>query len=184
MKHIVIFASGGGSNAEVIINHFKNSTEVKVVAVVCNNKNAGVIEKAHGNDVPVITINKNDLTGSNLALKLKALRTDLIVLAGFLWLIPAHLIQEFAIINIHPSLLPKHGGKGMYGLNVHKAVLAANDTESGMTVHKVSEEYDRGEIILQATCDVLPTDTPETLAQRVLTLEHENYVKAIEKVLF
>ena len=166
------------------MSHFQHSERVKVVALVCNKKSAGVIKKAENFNVPVILISKEDLNGSNLILKLKSLRTDLIVLAGFLWLIPERLLQAFHILNIHPSLLPKYGGKGMYGNRVHAAVIEHREKKSGMTVHRVNEEYDKGDIVLQDSCDVLPDDTPESLAKRVLRLEHKNYVKAIEKVLF
>ena len=184
MKHIVIFASGGGSNAEVIMKHFHASEQAKVVALVCNKPSAGVVNKAARNGVPVIYIDKDTLNGPGLPLKLKSLRTDLIVLAGFLWLIPKRLIQSFHIINIHPSLLPKYGGNGMYGMNVHRAVIENKEAQSGMTVHEVTEEYDKGKIIWQDHCNVSSEDTPDTLAAKVLQLEHKNYVRAIEKVLF
>ena len=184
VKHIVIFASGGGSNAEVIMKHFHASEQAKVVALVCNKPSAGVVNKAARNGVPVIYIDKDTLNGPGLPLKLKSLRTDLIVLAGFLWLIPKRLIQSFHIINIHPSLLPKYGGNGMYGMNVHRAVIENKEAQSGMTVHEVTEEYDKGKIIWQDHCNVSSEDTPDTLAAKVLQLEHKNYVRAIEKVLF
>jgi len=186
MKQIAIFASGNGSNAEAIIAHFKSHPQVKVALVVTNNPEAGVIKIAHSNKIISAIINKTALNDPEiLGRLLTALNIDLIVLAGFLQLVPAYLLQRYpkSIINIHPALLPKHGGQGMYGIKVHQAVLAARDVETGITIHYVNEHYDEGEVILQKHIAVDATDTPETLAGKVLQLEHEWFPKTIEKLL-
>ena len=185
MKKIVIFASGGGSNAESIINHFKDK-EVEVSAFFVNNPNAGAIKRAANHNIPCVVFNREEFKSGEVLDKLNAINPDLIVLAGFLWLIPSDMVKAYPnkIINIHPALLPKFGGKGMHGSNVHIAVKEAGEIESGPTIHFVNEHYDEGNIIHQAKCVILPTDTADDIAAKVLKLEHEHYPKVIEKLLF
>jgi phosphoribosylglycinamide formyltransferase-1 len=169
-KHnIILFASGAGSNAQQIINYFKNDKHVEVVLIVCNNPKAGVLQIAANEQIPVLLIQKDEFEKSGYVAEIKKYHPDLIVLAGFLWKIPDILISHFPqrIINIHPALLPSFGGKGMYGHAVHNAVIKARGKESGITIHYVDEKYDNGEIIFQARCDVDPNETPETLAQKI-----------------
>ncbi len=185
MKRIAIFASGSGTNAQKIIEHFATSKEIFVDSLWSNDENAYALIRAEKLGIETFTFDSDELYRSNEVLdKLYDHRIDLIVLAGFLWLVPRSLTELFTVINIHPALLPKYGGKGMYGMNVHKAVLASKDKESGITIHRVNHEYDKGEIIFQATCPVLPDDTPETLAARVHELEYLHYSKVIEELLF
>ncbi len=183
VKNIIIFASGAGSNAKKIIEYFTGETEIGVVLIVCNNTGAGVLKIAEDYKIPTLVIEKeNFFLGDHYIPQLKQYRADLVVLAGFLWKIPHALIEAYPrrILNIHPALLPKYGGKGMYGLRVHEAVIRAGEKESGITIHYVDGHYDNGDIIFQARCPVKPQDTPETLAQRVHKLEHEYYVGVIE----
>ena len=186
-KKIAIFASGSGSNAENIINYFSDSAKnVDVTLIFTNNKNAFVIERAKGHSIPYIIFDRYQFYNSNeIVEKLLANEIDLVVLAGFLWLIPTNLIQAFPnkIINIHPALLPKYGGKGMYGDNVHKAIIENQEKESGITIHYVNEEYDKGNIIHQSKCAVEPSDDAESLAQKVHNLEYDNFPKVIEDLL-
>lgn len=180
---IAILASGAGSNAQKIIDYFRNNKVVSISAIVCNNPNARVLKIAANENIPTILLEKEKFfRGNGYVDELKAMNIDFIVLAGFLWKLPPVLVKEFSgrIINIHPALLPKYGGKGMYGNNVHAAVIEAGEKESGITIHFVDELYDNGDIILQVKCPVLSSDTPETLAQRIHQLEHENYPKVIE----
>lgn len=184
--NIAIFASGSGSNARKIMEHFQSSGVARVVLVVCNRKNAGVIGIAAGFGVPLQMIDRNMFCESEHLLDiLKSHGTDFIALAGFLWLIPDYLIKAYPerIVNIHPALLPKYGGHGMYGHHVHEAVKAAGEQESGMTVHYVNGQYDEGDIIFQASCRLNPDDTPEDIARKVLALEHEHYPQVIEQIL-
>jgi phosphoribosylglycinamide formyltransferase 1 len=186
LKHLVIFASGAGSNAQQIINYFKNSQHASVVLIVCNKPGAGVISIAKKEDIPVLLIDKERFFKGDAYLpELKKVRTDLIVLAGFLWKIPQVLINAFPrrIVNIHPALLPKFGGKGMYGQYVHEAIITAGEVESGITIHYVDEHYDNGDIIFQTGCPVLEKDTAETLAQRIHSLEHLHYPIVIDEIL-
>lgn len=186
MKHIAIFASGKGTNAKIIIEHFANHPAIKVALVVTNNSSAEVLLMAHGKKIMSAIINKDSLKKEEIMMKLlKAQNIDLIVLAGFLQLIPPFLLHNFPkqVINIHPALLPKHGGKGMYGMKVHEAVLANKETETGITIHYVNEVYDEGEILLQKKVAVEANDTAENIVSKVQQLEHEWYVKAIEDVL-
>ena len=186
MKCIAIFASGKGSNAQNIIEHFKNHPSIKVALVVTNNPEAGVIKIAHSNKIISAIVSKDYFGSEEKMLRiLNALNIEMILLAGFLQLIPAFLLQKFPnrIINIHPALLPKYGGKGMYGLKVHEAVIANKETETGITIHYVNEKYDEGEVILQKTIAVTPAETPETLSTKVLALEHEWYPKIIAQIL-
>lgn len=184
MKEIVIFASGGGSNAESIINYFNNS-EVAVASIFVNNPNAGAIKRALNYNIPCVIFNKEEFKSGEILEKLNHIKPDLIVLAGFLWLIPSEIVKAYPnkIVNIHPALLPKFGGKGMHGINVHKAVKKAGETETGPTIHYVNEHYDEGNIIYQAKCKIELKDTSEDIAQKVLELEHEFYPKIIEKLL-
>jgi formyltetrahydrofolate-dependent phosphoribosylglycinamide formyltransferase len=183
--HIAIFASGAGSNAQKIIDHFRNSKIAQIALVVCNKPGAGVISIAEKENIPLLLIDKEDFfRGDGYVDALKEKKIDLIVLAGFLWKIPSALIKEFPkrIINIHPALLPKYGGKGMYGNFVHEAVLAAGDKQSGITVHFVDDQYDHGDIIFQQHCDVPANATASSLAACIHRLEHEYYPKVIEQV--
>jgi len=184
MKLIAIFASGSGTNAQKIMEYFSDSKEIFVDSLWSNNENAHALIRAEKLGIETFTFEQEEFYHSNEILdKLSDRRIDIIVLAGFLWLLPRNLTELFTVINIHPALLPKYGGKGMYGMNVHKAVLASKDKESGITIHKVNPNYDEGEIIFQATCPVLKNDTPETLAARVHELEHLHYPRVIEEVL-
>jgi phosphoribosylglycinamide formyltransferase 1 len=186
MIQLAIFASGAGSNALRIIEHFKGHQEIKVALVVCNKPGAGVITIAEEAGIPVLMIEKEQfMRGDAYTGALRARGIDFIVLAGFLWKIPPALVSAFAgkMVNIHPALLPKYGGKGMYGHFVHEAVIAAGDTSSGITIHFVDELYDHGNIIFQASCPVEASDTPATLAHRIHLLEHAHYPAVIEKTL-
>lgn len=183
-KRIAIFASGAGSNAKKIIEHFAGNMEIDVSLIVCNKPDAGVLNIASDFHIPVLMIEKDPfLKGNGYVDELKNAGISFIVLAGFLWKIPEVITQAFRnrIINIHPSLLPKYGGKGMYGLKVHGAVIAAGEKQSGITIHYVDEHYDNGDIIFQATCPVLENDTPDTLAARIHKMEHENFPRIVEK---
>lgn len=184
--HIALFASGAGSNAQQIIHYFKSSPEVSVSLIVCNKPEAGVVQIAHNEHIPVLLIEKeNFFRGDHYLPQLKQAGIDFIVLAGFLWKIPQALIEAYPrkIINIHPALLPKYGGKGMYGSFVHNAVIAAGDAESGITIHYVDEHYDNGDIIFQARCPILPDDDSTTLVKKIHALEHQYYPKVIEAVI-
>ena len=184
-KHIAIFASGKGSNAQAIIDYFQNNDTIKVALIVTNNKDAGVIQIAKENRIPFDIVSPKELKDEELLDMLDVYEIDLIVLAGFLLLIPAFLVKAYPnkIINIHPALLPKYGGKGMYGAKVHETVLANKESESGVTIHYVNEHYDEGEYIAQYRCHVEPDDNIETLVKRVHLMEHEHYPKEIEKLL-
>ena len=184
MKRIAIFASGTGSNAQKILSHFKTSNKIDVALIVSNKSNAGVLNFAKEYSVPTLIIDREKfLKGDGYVPELQAAKIDWIILAGFLWKIPVSLLNhwEKRIINIHPALLPKYGGKGMYGEAVHRAVLAANEKESGITIHYVDEQYDHGATIFQATCPVLSTDLVENLAEKIHALEHLHYPVVIEK---
>jgi len=186
VKKIAVFASGAGSNAAKIIEKFKGHSSVTVSLVVCNKPGAGVLQIAEKNKIPTLLIDKEKFfRGNGYVDELKEKGIDLIVLAGFLWKLPGALIKAYPkkIINIHPALLPKYGGKGMYGQFVHETVLANKEKESGITIHYVDEHYDNGDIIFQAKCEVLENDTPDSLAQRIHKLEHEYYPKVIENLL-
>jgi phosphoribosylglycinamide formyltransferase-1 len=184
-KHVAIFASGAGSNAQKIIQHFKNSTFVKIALVVCNKPGARVLAIAANENIPVLMIEKKLFNDTGYIEELKRYHIEFIVLAGFLWKVPSVLINEFTgrIVNIHPALLPSYGGKGMYGNAVHAAVLAANEKQSGITIHFVDDKYDHGEIIFQAQCPIAENETAESLAQKIHILEHRYYPGEIEKLL-
>jgi len=186
VKKIAIFASGAGTNAEKIIEKFKAHSSVSVSLIVCNKPEAGVLQIAEKNHIPAILIEKEKFfRGNGYVDELNELGIDFIVLAGFLWKLPDALIKAYSkkIINIHPALLPKYGGKGMYGQFVHESVLNNKEKESGISIHWVDEHYDNGDIIFQAKCPVLENDTPGSLAQRIHKLEHEYYPKVIEELL-
>ena len=184
MKRIAIFASGSGTNAQKIIEYFSASKDVVVDSLWSNSENAYALIRAEKLGIETFTFDSDEFYRSNEILdRLYDHRIDMIVLAGFLWLVPRNLTELFTVINIHPALLPKYGGKGMYGANVHKAVLASKDKESGITIHQVNQDYDKGKIIFQATCPIQPKDTPETLAARIHELEHQHYPRVIEEVL-
>lgn len=186
MKNIAIFASGDGSNAEAIVKHFANSDFASVKVVLSNKQKAGVHERMKALGVTSITFTKEEWKDCGAILSLlQENNIDLIVLAGFLCMVEAPLIETYEgrIINIHPSLLPKFGGPGMWGHHVHEAVIAAGEKESGITIHHVTQEVDGGEIIFQASCKVKPDDTAETLASRIHALEHNHYPLVIEQLL-
>ena len=186
MKHIAIFASGGGSNALKIIEHFKQNPNVSVKVIVCNRANAGVLAKANQHDIDTLMIDRSSFyDGESILDELDERNIDLVVLAGFLWLVPEYLVKKYdqRIINIHPALLPKFGGKGMYGHHIHQAVKAAGESHSGMTIHFVDGAYDEGNIILQRRVAINKSDTPEDIAAKVLKLEHRYYPIVIEDLL-
>ncbi len=184
---IALFASGAGTNAEKIITHLKNHSSIQVSLVVCNKPDAGVIQVAASHNVPVLMIEKERFFRGNAYVdEIKHHSgVDFIVLAGFLWKVPTALIAAYPnrIINIHPALLPKYGGKGMYGMHVHKAVIAAGEKESGITIHYVNEHFDEGEHIFQARCAITAEDTPETLAQKIHELEHQYFPQTVEQIV-
>jgi len=185
-KHIAIFASGSGSNARKILEYFEERNDIEVSIIVTNRKNAGVLNHAREFDVPSLRIDKSYFYNNDCILKvLKSEKIDLIVLAGFLWLVPPYLISEYQnkIVNIHPALLPKYGGKGMYGHHVHEAVKLNNESESGMTIHYVNEHFDEGDHIFQAKCVILPKDSADDIAAKVLQLEHKHYAEVIDRLL-
>jgi formyltetrahydrofolate-dependent phosphoribosylglycinamide formyltransferase len=184
--HIAIFASGAGSNAKKIIEYFKNDPKIKISLLVSNKSNAGVLQIARDNKIEQLLINKMlPLDGGVFIEELKKRGINFIVLAGFLLKIPPALIRAFPkkIINIHPALLPAYGGKGMYGMHVHEAVISASEKQSGISIHYVDELYDHGDIIFQATCNIEPGDTPEILALKIHSLEHAHYPAQIAQLL-
>jgi phosphoribosylglycinamide formyltransferase-1 len=185
MTNIAIFASGSGSNAENIFNYFKNNLYIRVMLILSNKSDAFVLERAKKLGVETIVFSKTDLENGNVLLLLKEKNINLIVLAGFLLKIPSSIINAFPnkIINIHPSLLPKFGGKGMYGSKVHEEVIANAEKESGITIHYVNEKYDEGGIIFQAKCSIDKNDTPETLANKIHILEYKHFPAVIDKVI-
>lgn len=186
-KRIAIFASGSGTNAQKIAEYFKNHPTIEVALVVSNKADAGVltIAKNMGIDTYVIPSKKEFTDTETLLQELYINQIDFVVLAGFLWLIPGYLVDAYPgrIVNIHPALLPKYGGKGMHGMHVHQAVVAAGEKESGITIHFVDKVYDNGEHLFQATVPIDPTDTPAQVQQKVLALEHANFPQVIEKVV-
>ncbi|MFY0593215.1 phosphoribosylglycinamide formyltransferase [Roseivirga sp.] len=185
-KRISIFASGGGSNAERFFEFFQNDQDIEIVSLFTNNKSAGVIERAKRFNIPYHIYNRNYWQNGEVIIDLlKSQKVDYIVLAGFMLLIPDELVSAYPdkIFNIHPALLPKFGGKGMYGMNVHKAVKEAREATSGITIHYVNEHYDEGQIISQVSCPIELSDTVEEIAKKVLALEHKNYPKVIAEVV-
>ena len=187
MKRVVVFASGSGTNAENLIKFFQNRNEVSVIHVLTNNPHAKVLQRCLGLGVKTTVFNKEDFIENHKVLEiLKSLNPDLVVLAGFLWKIPDEILKEFPnkIINIHPSLLPKYGGKGMYGKHVHEAVLRNKEPKSGITIHYVNENYDDGAIIFQTHCFIDTLDNAEDIARKIHALEIEHFPKVVESVLF
>jgi phosphoribosylglycinamide formyltransferase-1 len=185
-RKIAIFASGNGTNAGQLIKHFKSHPHIQVALIVSNSSKAGVLKVAKDNNVPVSVVNKSLLANNGFMTALLNLYDiDFIVLAGFLLLMPPFLVKLFdqKMINIHPALLPKHGGKGMFGSNVHQSVINDGDTESGISIHYVNEMYDRGKIIFQAKCKVDRRDNAEKLAKKVQELEHKYYPEWTEKLV-
>jgi phosphoribosylglycinamide formyltransferase-1 len=186
MKNIVLFASGNGTNVQSIAEYFAESKDVTIKLIVCNKPTAYVLERANNLHIDTLLINKNMFYESDRVRDtLQKIETDLIVLAGFLWLIPDNLINAFPnrIINIHPALLPKYGGKGMYGMHVHEAVVANGELYSGVSIHYVNQHYDEGNIIYQEKCPILKSDTAEEVAEKVHALEYSCYPKIIEQLL-
>ncbi|NNE32977.1 MAG: phosphoribosylglycinamide formyltransferase [Winogradskyella sp.] len=186
MKRVVIFASGSGSNAENLIKFFHNSDNVSVIQVLTNNPHAKVLDRCKNLKVSALSFNRFAFSKSKDVLNvLKASEPDLIVLAGFLWKFPEFILKEFEgkVINIHPALLPKYGGKGMYGKFVHEAVVANKETETGITIHYVNENYDEGAIIFQTKCSVLASDTAEDVAHKIHLLEMEHFPKIVKRLL-
>jgi phosphoribosylglycinamide formyltransferase-1 len=185
MKRILIFASGSGSNAENIIKYFENKPTGTVAAVFSNNSNAGVLDKAKKLSVPTVIFSKDDLNSGKVLQNVFEFQPDLIVLAGFLLKFPQNLIESYpnAVINIHPALLPKFGGKGMYGMYIHIAVVENKEIETGITIHYVNENYDEGNIIFQQNVALLESDTPESVAAKIHELEQKHFPEIIEKLL-
>ncbi|GGI56157.1 phosphoribosylglycinamide formyltransferase [Winogradskyella haliclonae] len=186
MKRIVIFASGSGSNAENLIKFFQNSEHASVIQVLTNNPHAKVLDRAKRLGVSALSFNKTAFTKTEDVLNLlKVSQPDLIVLAGFLWKFPENILKEFPnkVINIHPALLPNYGGKGMYGMHVHRAVVENNEAETGITIHYVNENYDEGAIIFQAKCEVLTSDSAEDVALKIHELEMEYFPEVVDRLL-
>jgi phosphoribosylglycinamide formyltransferase-1 len=184
--NVAIFASGAGSNAQKLIDYFRQHSEIKIALIVCNKPGAGVLTIAQKENIPSLLIEKEQFFRGNAYVEeLKQHNVDFIVLAGFLWKVPVQLIKAYPhrIVNIHPALLPNYGGKGMYGRFVHEAVIAAKETKSGISIHYVDELYDHGQLIFQASCTIDAADTPDTLAQKIHALEHEHYPLIVEKVV-
>jgi phosphoribosylglycinamide formyltransferase 1 len=183
MERIAIFASGNGTNAEEIIRYFQSSSRIRVSLVLSNNPDAFVLERSRILEVPTVMFTKSEFyTTETIPDLLESNGITFLVLAGFLWLVPANILKAYPgkILNIHPALLPKYGGKGMYGMKVHRAVINSGDHESGISIHSVNERYDEGDIVFQARCLVDPEDTPESLAEKIHALEHKHYPRVIE----
>ena len=186
MKKLAIFASGSGSNAENIALYFSNKPEFEISAILSNNANAFVLSRAKTLNIPTLVFSRSEFNETDKIIDFLAeKKIDFVVLAGFLWLLPLNLLRKYpdSIVNIHPALLPKYGGKGMYGINVHKAVVKNKEKESGITIHMINEKYDEGKIVFQAKCKVNPKDTPEDVAERIHKLEYEFFPKIIEQLL-
>ena len=186
MKRVVTFATGSGSNAENLIKFFHNNDNVSVIQVLTNNPHAKVLDRCKRLNISALSFNRVAFSKSEDVLNiLKKQNPDLIILAGFLWKFPKFILNHYEnkVINIRPALLPKYGGKGMYGMHVHNAVVANNEKKTGITIHYVNENYDEGAIIFQAKCDVLPTDTPEDLASKIHLLEMEYFPKVVNDLL-
>lgn len=185
MKNIVLFASGNGSNAEEIIGYFKKNNQGTVVAVFSNKSDAKVLDRAKNHEITTVVFDKTQLNEGIVLEELHQFQPDLIVLAGFLWMFPSNIINEYPnkVINIHPALLPKYGGKGMYGKFVHQAVLENNEKETGITIHFVNENYDEGEFIFQQSTNVENCKTSEEIAEKVHDLEQRCFPQVIEKII-
>ena len=183
---IAIFASGSGTNAEEIIRYFKNHEGIEVSLILSNNPDAYVLNRAKNHNIPAFVFDRNSFyKETSVDEVLEKYGIDFIVLAGFMWLMPGRIVRKFSdkMVNIHPALLPAYGGKGMYGMHVHEAVVKNRDTQTGITIHLVNEEYDKGKILYQATCPVDPADTPEEVAAKVHALEYAYYPSVIEKAI-
>lgn len=186
MKRIAIFASGNGSNAESLVKYFTGNADVEIYLILTNNAKAGVIERAKNLGVKSVVFNRQDFVeNANVDSLLRYHKIDFIILAGFLWLIPDFMINNFPnkIVNIHPALLPKYGGKGMFGMNVHNAVINAGEKKSGISIHYVNSKYDKGQIIFQTTVEIENDETAETLAAKIHKLEHKHFPLIIERTL-
>lgn len=185
MKKIAIFASGSGTNAENIINYFNAKKTAIITKVFCNNPNAKVFERCKRLQIDAVLFSKDDFFNTDAVFNQVKEDADYIVLAGFLLKIPSNILEFYSnkIINIHPALLPKYGGKGMYGMYVHKAVKENNESETGITIHYVNENYDEGAIIFQAKAQLTPSDSPEDIAQKIHILEYKHFPKIIETVV-
>jgi len=185
MIRIGIFASGEGTNAQRFIDYFKNSKKVRISLVVTNNAKAKVIERAQKAGIPFMLIERESFYNSNRVVEELKAKIDFIVLAGFMWMVPENLIKAFhnKMVNVHPALLPAYGGKGMYGMHVHEAVIKNKEKSSGITIHFVNEHYDEGKIIFQQQCMVNTDDTPQSLAEKIHKLEYEYYPQIVEKLL-
>jgi phosphoribosylglycinamide formyltransferase-1 len=186
VKNIAILASGAGSNAQKILEYFSDRMDIAVPLIISNKKEAGVLNIAKLSSIDTFVVTRDTFySTTDLLVELNKRNIDFIVLAGFLWLIPPYLIQHYPdrIINIHPALLPKYGGKGMYGHFVHEAVHLAKDTHSGITIHFVNEKYDEGSIVFQERCEILPSDQPEDIAKKVQVLEHSYYPTVIDQLV-
>lgn len=185
-KNIAIFASGTGSNAKKIIDHFKHHSGINVSLIVSNNPSAKVLIMAEQEGVPSVVIDREIFASEKHILKIfNKYFVDYVVLAGFLWLVPTYLVKAYEnkMINIHPALLPSYGGKGMYGMNVHQAVKEAGEKESGITIHYVNEQYDDGDIVFQKACTLSEIDTPKTIAKKVQELEHRYFPRIVEQLV-
>ncbi len=186
MNKIAIFASGSGTNAQNICEYFKSNKDIEVCCILSNKADAYVLQRAKKMNIPTMVFSRHEFYETDIVLNfLLENKINWIVLAGFLWLVPGNIVDKFTnrIINIHPALLPKYGGKGMYGLNVHKAVIENNDDESGISIHYVNKVYDEGNIIFQARCKVNSTDTPESLAKKVHELEYLHFPRVIGELI-
>jgi len=185
-QNLIIFASGAGSNAQAIIDHFREDPEVRISLIVCNKPGAGVLSIAARENIPTLLVEKERFfRGDAYVPEISSHTPGLVVLAGFLWKLPPALVEAFRgrIINIHPALLPRYGGKGMYGHHVHEAVKASGDRHTGITIHQVDERYDHGAPIFQALVAVEPDDSPESIAKKVQKLEHQHYPRVIRDLL-
>lgn len=186
IPRIALFASGSGSNAQRLTEYFRNTGAGHISVIYCNKPEAYVLERARLLGIPAVLFNRDTFYSKTTVLEdLKNRDIDWVVLAGFVWLIPGYLLEAFPgrIINIHPALLPAYGGKGMYGMKVHQRVIADGNSESGITIHYINEKYDEGDIIFQATCPIVKSDTPEILAAKIHGLEYEHFPKVIEKII-
>ncbi len=184
VRRIALFASGSGTNAQKIIEYFHNNPDIQVECLLSNTPKAYALTRAEMRGVETLVFSKSQFYQSSFVKDyLIEKQIDLVVLAGFLWLVPPEIVREFTVINIHPALLPEYGGKNMYGHHVHQAVLDNKEPFSGITIHLVNEKYDEGKILFQATCKVEPDDTPDTLAARIHELEHAHYPPIIEEVV-
>lgn len=185
MIRIGIFASGEGTNAQRFMEYFKGRSDITIALIITNKAGAGVIERANKMNVPVMLIDRNTFYNTDKVVVELKQKIDFIVLAGFMWMVPENLIKAFhnKMVNVHPALLPAYGGKGMYGHYVHEAVIKNREKKSGISIHYVNEHYDEGKIIFQQECEVLPADTPETLAQKIHALEYKYYPAVVEKLL-